>query len=340
MHRIMGALVAGRTLDIPSTTPSYFAEWIRRCWHQDPAQRPTCLDLLNLIEQQMETDECAAANDFLSIPSSDLEDVEKLGQGGCGVVMKGRWLSQHQDVAIKRLHPRDDNDRSFHREFLHQVEVLHLLKEAPGVVSMWGACVEPGRECIVMVYCRNGSLYQFLQTHQGRALTWRERVRLAYEVVKSINFLHRYAAPHGPILHRDIKSLHCLLDDDSHVKVAGFGKSKLQHTPTTMSSEEGLVGTLQWTAPELLWDEGEYTDKCDVFSVGVVLWELATGQQPWKGKATHVVAGAIMAGRRLPIPPDTPSYFADWIQRCWRQDPSQRPTCLDLLTLIEQQDGA
>ena len=182
---------------------------------------------------------------------------------------------------------------------------------------------------------------RYLRSPHGKALSWRERDRLAYEVVKSVNFLHRFPAPHGPILHRDIKSLNFLLDDHLHVKVADFGLSKLQHTLSTLStavtrSAQSLMGTLQWMAPELLDQDTAYSDKCDVFSIGVVLWELATGKTPWEGMTFPAVAGALVVGRRLAIPEGTPAHFRAWIQACWDKEPTLRPSCLDLLILIEQ----
>ena len=102
--------------------------------------------------------------DFLAIPFEDLSLGDTLGEGGCGVVYRGRWLSRHEEVAVKRLHPRSTMSEAgqlqFQRDFMKELRVLYHLKGSPGIVSMWGACVENGRESIVMEFCNNGSLFK------------------------------------------------------------------------------------------------------------------------------------------------------------------------------------
>ena len=166
-----------------------------------------------------------------------------------------------------------------------------------------------------------------------------ERTRLAFEVVKCCNFLHAMPPPYGPILHRDIKSLNFLLDDRLSVRVADFGLSKLQHSiynTSSMLQGAGIAGTVQWMAPEVFSAADLYTDKSDVFSIGVVLWEVATGEKPWDRKPPAVIAGAVCAGKRLNIPDRVPAFFREWIEDCWWQEPTQRPSCGQLLDSIEQ----
>ena len=157
-------------------------------------------------------------------------------------------------------------------------------------------------------------------------------------MVRSVHYLHTFRAPLGPILHRDIKSLNFLLDERLRIKVADFGLSKLQHSLGASHASQhaaNLAGTLQWMAPELLGEYGQHTDKSDVFSLGVVMWELATGRAPWEGRSPNAIAGALLGGLRLTIPTDVPKHFAAWITCCWQEEPSLRPSCAELLTMME-----
>ena len=291
---------------------------------------------------------------FGVIPWSDLElyvDRPPLGRGGCGSVVLARWKSRHEVVAVKVLHSQDKGgdteQRQFLREFHREVGLMYHLKGERRVVSMRGACLEPGHECIVMEYLENGNLFHFLKTDKGRRLSWPERTRLAFEAVQAINYLHLYAL--GPIYHADIKSLNFLLDKHYSLKVADFGLSRVKQAlnrVSTASTAAGLpteqqgAGTLQWTAPELMVhrDRPAYNAACDVFSLGVVLWELATNEEPWKDEDRSMIPSWLLHQRlRLPIPEHVPHYFREWIELCWQHEPAKRPTCAELLDRITEQ---
>ena len=281
------------------------------------------------------------------IPWSDLELSDPpfvLGAGGCGRVVLARWKSRHELVAVKQLHsagmmgagPVEHVQflRAFHRE----VGLMYHLKGEPRVVSMRGACLEPGHECIVMEYLSSGSLFDFLHTKDGRAMQWVERTRLAFEAVQAINYLHLHSL--GPIHHADIKSLNFLLDLNYSLKVADFGLSRVKQALNTLAARPSEpAGTVQWTAPELhaSVDRPAYTAACDMFSLGVVLWEIATNDEPWKDDDKDQIAGWVLHQKlRLHIPDSVPSYFRQWIEDCWQHEPSSRPTCAQLLESMQQ----
>ena len=284
------------------------------------------------------------------IPWSDLEifDRPPLGSGGCGKVVLGRWTSRHDIVAIKVLHSQDKGGEAEHRQFMkefqREVGLMFHLQAEERVVRMRGACLEPGHECIVMEYLEHGSLFDFLKTDKGKSMSWPARNKLAFEMVQAINVLHLY--PLGPIYHADIKSLNFLLDRNYSIKVSDFGLSRVKQALTTVSTAMpgagAQAGTLQWTAPELMVkqkDRPAYTAACDIFSLGVVLWELATNEVPWSGENLALIPLWVLHERqRLPIPREkVPDYFCEWIEACWQHDPAKRPTCAELLDRISEQ---
>src|SRR5262249_41509438 len=126
-----------------------------------------------------------------------------------------------------------------------------------------------------------GSLYQLLRT--GQDLPWPIRFQIALDVSYGLRDLHERA-----ILHRDLKSLNILLDDRLRAKLTDFGLAKLkQETAATKASE--AKGTPQWMAPELFEDEPQMTEKSDVYSLGMVLWELASRQVPYAKAPNQLV---------------------------------------------------
>ena len=131
----------------------------------------------------------------------------------------------------------------------------------PNIVMFLGACTKPPNFAIVLEYCEGGTLWSALQ--KSGELLWEERRNFAIDTAKGMNYLHDRPTP---ILHRDLKSLNLLLDENRKVKLADFGWTKgLQNYMT------GKIGTYQWMAPEVV-SSHQYTEKADVFSFGIILW--------------------------------------------------------------------
>ncbi|KAI9216995.1 kinase-like domain-containing protein, partial [Blastocladiella britannica] len=132
------------------------------------------------------------------------------------------------------------------------------------------------------------------------------------------------------IQHRDFKSLNVLLDDYLHCKVSDFGLSKSRTTMQTTShalgnANERAMATLAWTAPERLKIGSRFTDKCDVYSFGVTLYEIASRSLPFEGEEALVIRMSILEGARPEIPDDAPEAFAALICECWAQEARLRP---------------
>ena len=131
----------------------------------------------------------------------------------------------------------------------------------PNIVMFLGACTKPPNFAIVLEYCEGGTLWSILQKNAD--LSWEERRNFALDTAKGMNYLHDRPTP---ILHRDLKSLNLLLDENKRIKLADFGWTKgLQNYMT------GKIGTYQWMAPEVV-SSYQYTEKADVFSFAIILW--------------------------------------------------------------------
>ena len=139
-----------------------------------------------------------------------------------------------------------------------------------------------------------------------------------------------------PIVHRDLKSPNLLVDKDFSVRVCDFGLSRIMSGKCL--STKKTVGTLHWMAPEVLRGDPGVDKSCDVFSFGVILWEIATNREPWKQlrEAFAIVSLVGFHHERLPLPPDLDPDVYSLISDCWKEEPGQRPTFAEVFQRLSQ----
>ncbi|XP_057499743.1 serine/threonine-protein kinase CTR1-like isoform X1 [Actinidia eriantha] len=256
--------------------------------------------------------------EFFDIPWGDLVLKERIGAGSFGTVYRADWHGS--DVAVKIL-----MDQDFHpdllKEFLREVTITRRLRH-PNIVLFMGAVTQPPNLSIVTEYLSRGSLYKLLHKPGAREmLDEKRKLNMAYDVAKGMNYLHNC---NPPIVHRDLKSLNLLVDQKYTVKVCDFGLSRLK--ANTFLSSKTAAGTPEWMAPEVLRDEPS-NEKSDIYSFGVILWELATLQPPWSNlNSAQVVAAVGFKSMRLVMPQDINPRVASIIEACWANEPWKRPS--------------
>ncbi|KAG0582470.1 hypothetical protein KC19_3G062400 [Ceratodon purpureus] len=172
------------------------------------------------------------------------------------------------------------------------------------------------------------------------------------QVAKGVNYLHK-----NRVVHRDLKSHNILVmrmkcrDGKEFVcaKLADFGLSKTKETSTTFSNQTLNTGTTRWMAPELMGpqtsesqtstsrsDEIKYPFKCDVYSFGMVCFEILTGEVPFQSTSSpNAVKRMVLDGKRPILPNDCPNYLKDLIQSCWKSDASIRPSFGDICVILK-----
>ena len=262
----------------------------------------------------------------LSIDPSQIQLGERIGIGSYGEVHRGLWRGT--EVAVKRFLDQDVSPHLM-SEFTCEVDLMRRLRH-PNVILLMGAVTEAPNLSIVTEFLHRGSLYKLLHRPQPsavRAAMAQEarRVRMALDVAKGMHYLHSC----DPIIvHRDLKSPNLLVDRHWVVKVCDFGLSRMKNH--TFLSSKSNAGTPEWMAPEVLRNEPS-DEKSDVFSYGVIFWELLTRQEPWSGLNPMQVVGAVgFAGNRLAIPRDAPEDARRVCAECWDANPSKRPSFLEL----------
>ena len=270
----------------------------------------------------------------------------QLGRGAFGTVVKGCWLRQGRLPVAVKLPLRLDTDPVERARFEEEVVLLHRLRGSPNVVTVLAVCLEAGHECIVMQLLRGGNLFERLKRARREpavhGLTWTQKVGLAMDIVRGVNALHLLPPPLGPVLHRDLKSLNVLLDEHGRACITDFGLSRVEYRGEAVDfvtlAPNRMSGTAHWRAPEqqLVGQKARFNARCDVFSLGMVLWELATEQPPFANKGQAEVGDLILRGVRPVIPDSVPAYYSEWVTRCWEQDADKRPLCAPLLDEMQQ----
>ncbi|PRP73159.1 putative leucine-rich repeat receptor-like protein kinase [Planoprotostelium fungivorum] len=234
-----------------------------------------------------------------------LKDMKMIGSGAFGVVYKANW--RETEVAIRS----ELVTQKQMEEFLHEVSILQGLKSHPNIVMF-------------IEFCGGGSLYNHLRTNQS---TMQDKYRYISEISLGMLHLHK-----EKIIHRDLAVRNILLSRHLEVKVSDFGLSREQDDTNEASQTQNMVGPLKWMAPEAISDR-QYSIKSDMFSFGVVIWEILQVREPWINlTAVEAAFHVIHRNERLTIPEDSPPLLSDMMQRCWQKDPTARPNFEDICT--------
>ncbi|XP_034008435.1 mitogen-activated protein kinase kinase kinase 21 isoform X1 [Trematomus bernacchii] len=272
----------------------------------------------------------------INIPFSELVLEEIIGVGGFGKVYRGTW--KDQEVAVKAARQDPDEDIAATAGGVKQEGKLFSMLQHPNIIKLEGVCLEEPNLCLVMEYARGGTLNRALT---GRRIPPHILVNWAVQIARGMLYLHEEAVV--PIIHRDLKSCNILLfetieNDDigrKTLKITDFGLAREWHRTTKMSA----AGTYSWMAPEVI-KSSLFSKGSDVWSYGVLLWELLTGEVPYRGIDGLAVAYGVAVNKlTLPIPSTCPEPFAKLMEECWDQDPHVRPSfscILEQLSAIEE----
>ncbi|GAA0149599.1 hypothetical protein Leryth_006590 [Lithospermum erythrorhizon] len=240
-----------------------------------------------------------------------------------------RGIYKQKDVAIKLVSlPEEDTELAalIERQFTSEVALLLRLKHQ-NIITFIAACKKTPVFCIITEYLAGGSLRKFLHQQEPYSLPQNLILKMALDIACGMQYLHAEG-----ILHRDLKSENLLLDQDMRVKVADFGISCLE---SQCGSAKGFTGTYRWMAPEMI-KEKRHTKKVDIYSFGIVLWELLTALTPFDDMTPEQAAFAVcQKNARPPLPPDCPLAFRNLINRCWSSNPDKRPHFEEIVALLE-----
>jgi serine/threonine-protein kinase len=264
-------------------------------------------------------------------PSSigDYRLVDFIGAGGMGEVYRAVHSKIERVVAVKILKNADQDPR-FIQRFLNEARIQSRLNH-PHVATLYDFLECEGRLCIIMEYVDGQTVAERIRAM--RRLPLLEALTVFQAVVEAIHYIHSQG-----IVHRDIKSGNVKINSTGQVKLLDFGIAKSDLTPSlTMSG--GVVGTLQYLSPEQL--KGGVADACsDIWALGVLLYEMVTGQMPFEAKTIgdlyESVSKATYAQPSV-LNPSVPRGVEAVIARCLKRNPADRyPSARHLLQDVQR----
>ncbi|KAL4340004.1 hypothetical protein GQ457_08G008040 [Hibiscus cannabinus] len=265
------------------------------------------------------------------IKNEDLEELRELGSGTFGTVYHGKWRGT--DVAIKRLKKicftgRSSEQERLTVEFWREADILSKLHH-PNVLAFYGVVRDGpgGTLATVTEFMVNGSLRHVL-LRKERQIDRRKRLIIAMDAAFGMEYLHS-----KNIVHFDLKCDNLLVNLRDPIrpicKVGDFGLSKIKRNTLVTG---GVRGTLPWMAPELLnGSSSKVSEKVDVFSFGIVLWEILTGDEPYANMHYGAIIGGIVSNTlRPPVPSFCDPEWKLLMEQCWAPDPAVRPSFTEI----------
>ncbi|XP_042478436.1 uncharacterized protein LOC122059610 [Macadamia integrifolia] len=271
------------------------------------------------------------------IRNVDLEELSELGSGTFGTVYHGKWRGT--DVAIKRIKKscfagRSSEQERLTKDFWREAQILSNLHH-PNVVAFYGVVPDGagGTMATVTEFMVNGSLRHVL-IRKDRTLDRRKRLIIAMDAAFGMEYLHS-----KNIVHFDLKCDNLLVNmRDSQrpvCKVGDFGLSRIKRN-TLVSG--GVRGTLPWMAPELLnGSSSRVSEKVDVFSFGIAMWEILTGDEPYANMHCGAIIGGIVNNSlRPPIPERCDPEWRKLMEQCWSPDPAARPSFTEITNRLRR----
>ncbi|XP_056115838.1 mitogen-activated protein kinase kinase kinase 7 isoform X1 [Rhinichthys klamathensis goyatoka] len=257
---------------------------------------------------------------FEEIEYADIEVEEVVGRGAFGVVCKAKWKGR--DVAIKTIESESERNA-----FIVELRQLSRVNH-PNIVKLYGSCSNP--VCLVMEYAEGGSLYNVLHGAEplphytaSHAMSW------CLQCSQGVSYLHGMKPK--ALIHRDLKPPNLLLVAGGTVlKICDFGTACDIQTHMTNNK-----GSAAWMAPEV-FEGNNYSEKCDVFSWGIILWEVITRRKPFDeiGGPAFRIMWAVHRGTRPPLIKNLPKPIESLMNRCWSKDPSQRPSMEEIVKIM------
>jgi serine/threonine protein kinase/Tol biopolymer transport system component len=277
------------------------------------------------------------------------EIVEKLGEGGMGIVYKARDTRLHRLVALKLLRGEKVRGENQLRRFTLEAQAASALNH-PNIVTIYDISSENGTQYIAMEYVRGQTLDEMIP-RKGMRIA--EVLKIAIQITDALS-----TAAAAGIVHRDLKPGNIMVSDSGLVKVLDFGLAKIvgpvssdqtltydMDDQASLTLEGSIVGTIAYMSPEQA--QGRMIDaRSDIFSFGTVLYEMVTGRRPFRGDSNLAILSSIVREhppRVSQLASDVPLELETIINRCLRKDPARRfQTIADarvvLLDLKEESD--
>ena len=279
------------------------------------------------VELPVSPEAAELVNIFSDVPECHIErtdfKIEKqIGKGSSGVVYEAVQISTGLKVAVKQLDSVNLNKYEL-ASFKREVTALSTLQHKYLIKFIGATLTSP--YWIITEFMPGKSL--FVRLREDDCPTPTQLTMIAYQVAEGMAYLHS-----KNMIHRDLKTLNILLDEDLSPRICDFGITREIGEKMT-----GLVGTLNYMAPEII-GKNQYNLKADVFSFGMMLWEMLKHDIPFSDLDQISTGRAILNGQRPPIPKQAPKCLQTLIKDCWQVDKDARPSFEDIMERMRNEE--
>uniref|UniRef100_A0A1B6GW53 Tyrosine-protein kinase receptor n=1 Tax=Cuerna arida TaxID=1464854 RepID=A0A1B6GW53_9HEMI len=267
--------------------------------------------------------------DHFEVERENVEFGRELGVGSFGKVYEGILKPKKTHCAIKTLFENATEQNE--QEFLREATVMKSMVDAHHIVKLLGVVSEGRPSLVIMELMELGDLKSYLRKlREIRPLSNATMIKMSIEIADAMAFMEAHK-----FVHRDLAARNCMVGRDLTIKVGDFGMARdIYETDYYRKMNKGFL-PIRWMAPESLKD-GEFTSQSDVWSYGVVLWEIVTmAEQPYQGCSNEQVLHEVISGKTLDIPNNCPLSLRSTVRSCWRTKPSSRPSFMHLLFSLE-----
>ncbi|VEN38029.1 unnamed protein product [Callosobruchus maculatus] len=256
--------------------------------------------------------------------NDDVVLLDKIGRGNFGDVYRAQLRNSNEIVAVKTC--RVTLPEEHKKKFLQEGRILKQY-DHPNIVKLIGICVQKQPIMIVMELVPGGSLLTFLRK-KSSTLTDGQLMKMCLDTAAGMRYLESKNC-----IHRDLAARNCLVGYNNVVKISDFGMSREEEEYIVSDGMKQIP--IKWTAPEAL-NFGKYTSLCDVWSYGILCWEIfSRGDTPYTGMSNSRAREKIDGGYRMPAPESTPDEMYRLMLRCWEYKPENRPNFEQIYSVVE-----
>lgn len=284
------------------------------------------------------------------LPRDRLVLGKPLGEGCFGQVVLAEAIGLDKDkpnrvtkVAVKML--KSDATEKDLSDLISEMEMMKMIGKHKNIINLLGACTQDGPLYVIVEYASKGNLREYLQARRPPGLEYcynpshnpeeqlssKDLVSCAYQVARGMEYLASKKC-----IHRDLAARNVLVTEDSVMKIADFGLARdIHHIDYYKKTTNGRL-PVKWMAPEALFDR-IYTHQSDVWSFGVLLWEIFTlGGSPYPGVPVEELFKLLKEGHRMDKPSNCTNELYMMMRDCWHAVPSQRPTFKQLVEDLDR----
>ncbi|CAG9765232.1 unnamed protein product [Ceutorhynchus assimilis] len=256
--------------------------------------------------------------------NDDVVLLDKIGRGNFGDVYRAQLKNSQEIVAVKTC--RVTLPEEHKKKFLQEGRILKQY-DHPNIVKLIGICVQKQPIMIVMELVPGGSLLTFLRK-KSASLAEGQLMTMCLDAAAGMRYLESKNC-----IHRDLAARNCLVGYNNNVKISDFGMSREEEEYIVSDGMKQIP--IKWTAPEAL-NFGKYTSLCDVWSYGILCWEIfSRGGTPYEGMNNTKAREKIDSGYRMPASENTPDEMYRLMLRCWEYKPENRPNFEQVYSVVE-----